>query len=278
MRFLKRDVLGLSLVILALVLSFPFAASGAERSGIRKEAEKMRKKHGDKVSYIQKHYEKLGLDRSDLGVILADNPQRVIEGRTGRAPSPVSKEMIGPRRERLEDLPEKKLDKRLNRILSQKEPKKKPEGKSLQDFDWYTRDLYAYESYEISPEGQSSSIYSYVDDTIEWNRWHADLSGTHAIAWLGIEPWYADEVRMSAQWKFWGLSISFSLPASVGFSVSSSTVTWSDELGDEWQMSCEFHDLDVNAMSLVAMKDTNSGSFRFGSDWFHISSEKFTWL
>jgi len=124
----------------------------------------------------------------------------------------------------------------------------------------------------------NSYVKTYFTSTVECDIWWsypmwAEVAGSTTTAWYGTVPqYYSSEIRLDETWTFNGISVSVSYPSGVGFSGSSTTISWSgdDTSGTHWRMTHIFSGLRGESwVALTSVRQSSNGSHYFEdpNDW-----------
>jgi hypothetical protein len=109
-----------------------------------------------------------------------------------------------------------------------------------------------------------------------------DVSGDTTTSWLGTWPqYYSTKIRLDESWKFGGVSVSVTTAPGLGFSVSSTTVTWSgDCAGDYWALTHTYSGVSAQGFLVSSVRQNSNGShfFRVGRsgspEWVSANATK----
>ncbi|NBI27453.1 hypothetical protein [Chengkuizengella marina] len=123
-----------------------------------------------------------------------------------------------------------------------------------------------------------STMYAQFDSTINYNICcTTEVSGDSRGAWLGSNPFNADKVTLADSISFTGVTVSVSVPASAGFSVSGSTASWTDSVNNTWQMNHYYNNISATGFDIYVSQST-SATFKFGSSFYTPTASDGTWL
>jgi hypothetical protein len=113
-------------------------------------------------------------------------------------------------------------------------------------------------------------IYSYLNSNMNYGPTGGEIDGYISTAWMGMNPLYADKVRLSATWNFNGINVSVGT-SGVGFSSSGSRIDFLDETDNDWKISNEYKNLTVSGY-IVWRSESVTGAFKFGSQWYQVTA------
>ncbi|VVB56115.1 Uncharacterised protein [uncultured archaeon] len=131
-----------------------------------------------------------------------------------------------------------------------------------QDFDTSKSNTYSQNVLGSSIEGRT---YAHG---VQQSGWQATYTGDGYTKgyWWGSNPYYADRITLGSQVVVHGISVTVSVPPSIGFSVSGDTATYSGSWDNEWAAIHYYNNLvGTSNWALTGSDQYDSETFRFGN-------------
>jgi len=98
-------------------------------------------------------------------------------------------------------------------------------------------------------------------------------SGHSRGAWLGLNPFNADNMYLSDSWSANGIAVSFSCcPPGAGFSGSGGSASWSGSVANDWQIDHFFDGVQFDYGALFSVSEGGTATAQFGDQFYSTSA------
>lgn len=178
---------------------------------------------------------------------------------------------------KLENLKPKKLEKETAKLVKKADYKEKAKKLLKNPPSSGSKHKSLYQKKYESVKG--SSISAYLRSSGQWvSGWTFRFSGTHHVAWWGLNPYYADTVKMTEIWYADGFRVSFQGPfgSDSGWTRAkiTNTINSTSNLDSRWHLRHYYGTINLNGVT-SGRGEQVSGQFCWGGNCYTVRASDY---